>query len=117
MKGLRRRWFTRLVPWAQRYQPVREDALADVGLGWPALRRMVREVGRRLVRAESIASPDDVFWLSWDELETAARALDASQPVSDYRRTTAERRATWDRECKVTPPVVLPKKGGALHGV
>ncbi len=112
-KGLRRRWFTRLVPWAQRYQPVREDALADVGLGWPALRRMVREVGRRLVRAESIAGPDDVFWLTWDELETAARALDASQPVPDYRRATAERRATWERRRKVTPPVVLPIKGGA----
>jgi rifampicin phosphotransferase len=92
---------------------VREDALADVGLGWPSLRRMVREVGRRLVRSESIAGPDDVFWLTRDELETAARALDASQLVPDYRRATAARRATWERERKVTPPVVLPIKGGA----
>ena len=47
--------------WAQRCAPLREDALADVGLGWPVLRRMLREVGRRMVAAGAIAERDDVF--------------------------------------------------------
>src|SRR5262249_47325455 len=49
LKGLRLRWFTRLLRWAQRYAPLREDSLADVGLGWPLLRRILHELGRRLV--------------------------------------------------------------------
>ncbi len=103
----------RLVHWAQRYAPLREDALADVGLGWPLLRRMVSEVGRRLVVAGAIAERDDVFWLKVDEVEVAVRALDANQPTPVYGRVVAERRATWERERMVTPPVTLPLKGGA----
>ena len=113
LKGLRRRWFTRLLRWAQRYAPLREDALADVGLGWPLLRRMFREIGRRLVAAGAIAEPDDVFWLMRDEVQAAAHALDAKQTASDYRPVVVQRRATWERERRVTPPVVLPIKGGA----
>ena len=43
--------FTKLLGWAQTTAPVREDALADIGLAWPQLRRMLRELGRRLVDA------------------------------------------------------------------
>jgi amidase len=49
----RRDLFRRLLAPAQRFAPLREDALADVGLGWPLLRRMLLEVGRRLVAAEA----------------------------------------------------------------
>jgi pyruvate,water dikinase len=113
LKGLRRRCFTWLLKWAQRYAPLRENALADVGLGWPLVRRMVREIGRRLVGAGAVAERDNVFWLKREEVEVAARALDANQGVSDYRVVVTERRATWEREQRVTPPVALPIKGGA----
>jgi pyruvate,water dikinase len=112
-KGLRLRWCTRLLRWSQRYAPLREDALADVGLGWPLVRRMLREIGQRLSGAGSTASRDDVFWLMGDEVEAAARALDANQGMSDYRPLVAQRRAAWERERKVTPPAVLPDKGAA----
>jgi pyruvate,water dikinase len=118
LKGLRLRWFTKLLRWAQRYAPLREDALADVGLGWPLVRRMLHELGRRLVVADVIAVRDDMFWLKRSEAEAVARALDANQAVSDFRQVVAERRATWERERRVTPPVVLPIKGGArLMGI
>jgi phosphohistidine swiveling domain-containing protein len=113
LKGLRSRWFTRLLRWAQRYAPLREDALADVGLGWPILRRMLHEIGRRLVAAGNLAHREDVFWLKRNEVEAAARALDANQTPSDPRQIVVERRATWERERRVTPPVVFPIKGGA----
>jgi pyruvate,water dikinase len=111
--GLRLRLFKRVLGWAQRSAPLREDALADVGLGWPALRRILCEVGRRMVAAGAIAEPDEVFWLKWEEVEEAARLLDAGQPVEDDRRAIAERRETWQREHDVTPPVALPLKGGS----
>ncbi len=113
LRGLRLRWFRGLLRWAQRYAPLREDALADVGLGWPILRRMLHEIGRRLVAAGGLASCEDVFWLKQDEVETAARALDANRTPSDHRQLVVERRATWERERTVTPPVVFPIKGGA----
>jgi rifampicin phosphotransferase len=113
LKGFRLRWFTRLLQWVQRYAPLREDALADVGLGWPIMRRMLHEIGRRLAEVHEIAEPDDVYWLKVDELENVANALDANQPIQDFRGVVTERRARWERERMVTPPVNLPLKGGA----
>jgi pyruvate,water dikinase len=104
--------------WAQRYAPLREDALADVGLGWPVLRRMFHEIGRRMVDLSVLAQAEDVFWLKLDELEAATVALDAHQGVRDFRAAVTQRRTTWEQECTVTPPVVLPIKGGArLMGI
>lgn len=113
LKGLRLRWFTRLLQWEHRYAPLRENALADIGLGWPLLRRVFREIGRRLTEVHAIAEPDEVFWLKVDELELAANALDANQSVQDYYRAVSERRALWERERAVTPPVNLPIKRDA----
>jgi pyruvate,water dikinase len=74
---------------------------------------MLQVIGKRLAEVHAIAKPDDVFWLKVDELEAAANALDANQPVQDFRGVVAGRRATWERERMVTPPVNLPLKGGA----
>jgi phosphohistidine swiveling domain-containing protein len=111
LKGFRLRWFTRLLQWVQDYTPLREDALAGVGLGWPLLRSMLREIGRRLADSHAIAKPDDVFWLNVNELENAANALDTNQATQDFRGVVTERRARWERERMVTPPVNLPIKG------
>jgi phosphohistidine swiveling domain-containing protein len=110
--GIRLRLIRPLLRTAQRYGPLREEGLADVGLGWPLLRRIGREIGRRLVEAGAIAERDDVFWLKQEEVKAGAGALDANEAPQDYRGQVAERRATWEREAKVTPPVVLPIKGG-----
>jgi pyruvate,water dikinase len=109
----RRPLFRRVLGWAQRSAPLREDSLADVGLGWPVLRRILREAGRRMVAAGAMAEPDDVFWLKWDEVQGAVRLIDARQPVADYRHAIAQRRETWQREHEVTPPAALPVKGSA----
>src|SRR3712207_6761773 len=53
----RRRPFGRLLGWAQDVAPVREDALADVGLAWPVMRRMLLELGRRLAVACAVEKP------------------------------------------------------------
>jgi pyruvate,water dikinase len=93
---VRRGAFTRLLRWAQGYAPVREDALADIGLAWPQMRRMLAELGRRLVAAGRIAAPEDVYWLRPDEI--------AGGPVGDV----AERKALWRGRRRATPPQALP---------
>jgi pyruvate,water dikinase len=103
----------RLLRTAQRFAPLRENALADAGLGWPVLRRMLRELGGRLVARHSFAAPDDVFWLTLADIQAAAPALDAGHPTADYQPVVAERRATWARRRAFTPPPALPLKGGA----
>lgn len=110
--GPRRRLIARLLRGAQEFVVMREDGLADVGLGWPLLRRMLRELGRRLAERQAIAEPDDVFWLTLDELRHAARALDRGQVPTDMRPVAAERRATWERQRAQTPPIALPRRGG-----
>ncbi|HUT19519.1 MAG TPA: PEP/pyruvate-binding domain-containing protein, partial [Anaerolineae bacterium] len=47
LKGLRLKLFSKFIAPAQRYAPLREDGLADVGFGYPLLRKMLRELGRR----------------------------------------------------------------------
>jgi phosphohistidine swiveling domain-containing protein len=113
LRGLRLTTFQRLVEWAQRLAPLREDALADVGLGWPVVRQMLGEIGQRLVTRKVINTPDDVFWLTIDQLQEAANALDVGQLQAGYQASVAERRATWEKERALTPPVALPIKDGA----
>ena len=99
---VRARTFRRLLHWAQSVAPVREDALADVGLAWPQLRRMLREIGRRLQTAGVIAEPDDVFWLRRSEIdETLGSLVDQVE----------QRKELWRGQRRATPPQLLPKGG------
>lgn len=112
LRGPSRPLFRRLVGLAQRFAPLREDGLADVGLGWPVLRRMVREIGQRLVTSNAITVADDVFWLTQAEVLEAVIALDGGQSPANYQTPVGERRATWEGERMLTPPIVLPLKRG-----
>ena len=90
LRGPSRLLFRRLVGMAQRFAPLREDGLADVGLGWPVLRRMLHEIGQCLVTHNAITIPDDVFWLTQDELLEAVIALDRKQfPETIIRRSAS----------------------------
>jgi pyruvate,water dikinase len=103
-----RKLFDSTLARAQRFAPLREDALADVGLGWPVLRRMLRELGARLVTSGVLESADDVYWLRLAELRVA---LDGA--TGDLRPTVERRRQRWAFERRAVPPSSLPIKGGA----
>ena len=119
LPGPTRRWIGGLLGAAQRFAPLREDALADVGLGWPVLRRMVREIGRRLAAevggAQYLDEPDDAFWIELDELRAAAAALDGGRSPQVYKELVAKRRATWEQERAVKPPMALPVQRGVRY--
>jgi phosphoenolpyruvate synthase/pyruvate phosphate dikinase len=108
LKWLRLKLFRKLVTPAQKWAPLREDAIADVGLGYPLLRRMARELGRRCAQAGAIEQADDIFWLYQSEAEQMAAALDKHGPIERLAEHIRQRKATARAEMRVTPPPGLP---------
>jgi pyruvate,water dikinase len=114
LRGPRRRLLRWLLGGAQTFAPLREDALADVGLGWPLLRRKLLTIGARAVASGALPDADAIFWLSLDEARALCRALDAGTPAdAGLQARVAERRERFAVQRTVTPPVTLPLKGGA----
>jgi pyruvate,water dikinase len=109
LKGLRRKLFVKQLERAQRYAPLREDGLADVGMSYPLLRQMLRELGARFTAANMIAEPDDIFWLTQEEVEAAAEKVDHSESPQDHRTSVIERKAAWRAANRATPPLALPQ--------
>jgi len=109
LTGLRLRLFRKSIAPAQRYAPLREDGLADVGLGYPLLRQMLQELGRRFVAGGMIEKPDDVYWLNQDEVEQAAASLDRGETLGCLSATVSQRKVTWRAARRVTPPMMLPQ--------
>ncbi len=108
VRGVKRWAFMKTLPNAQKFAPLREEGLADLGLGYPRLRRMLLELGRRLVEAESISSKEDIFWLEESEAQMAAEALDQGKPLPAMQPVIAQRKGVWNAEKRVTPPTMLP---------
>jgi phosphohistidine swiveling domain-containing protein len=108
LTGLRLKIFRKLVGWAQTTVPLREDSIADLGLGYPLLRQMLLELGRRLVQAGVIEQAADIFWLYETEVIQAATALDKDEPVSRLAECIPQRKAVWRAERRVPPPPGLP---------
>jgi pyruvate,water dikinase len=109
LRGLRLNLFRRFLATAQRYAPLREDGLAEVGLSYPLLRQMLREVGSRFAACGVIEQADDVFWLTKDEVEQAAAALDRDETPDSLVSTVPQRKATWRAARRATPPLALPQ--------
>jgi pyruvate,water dikinase len=101
---VRRSVFQRLVAAAQRFAPIREDALADVGLAWPRLRQLLGELGRRLVNDGVIDEPDQVYWLHDHELKDWLSGVTLGSRTDDVAR----RKAVWRGQRLATPPQMLP---------
>jgi pyruvate,water dikinase len=73
------------------------------GPGMYQLRRVLVEWGRRLATAGVIEHPDDVFFLTVDELRETARLL----PAGDRRRLVAARQAEMAYFRTIEPPPTL----------
>jgi pyruvate,water dikinase len=113
---VRRFLFQRLVRWAQRFAPYREEALFYVGAAWPLLRRFALELGRRLTEAGSLAAPEDVYFLESDELAEAIAAWAAGESRPDLARLAQERRALREARKRLHPPAAVPPTSGMRLG-
>jgi pyruvate,water dikinase len=116
LNPIQRPIFKRLLRWAQRYSPFREEALFYVGAAWPTLRRLAHELGQRLAEAGSLDTADDVFYLETAELAaaSAARADGVSQP--GLAKLARERRTLREARKRLEPPVSVPPDGRMKFG-
>jgi rifampicin phosphotransferase len=105
---LRRRLFRLLLGWAQRFGPDREQALFYMGAGWPTLRRLALELGRRLVDGGSLLEEEDVFFLETSEIQAAIAARADGQARPELARQARERRELREARKRLHPPPVVP---------
>ena len=99
-----------LLTWAQHTGPLREDALAAMGLFVSPARGLLRELGGRLVDAGVLAEPLDVCWVTLPEARRLAADLDAGRvPGDNLQSRVAERKADFRGQRKSRPPQYLPK--------
>ena len=100
--------FHRLLEEAKRYYPLREEGLFYLGAGWPALRRLALELGRRLVEVGTLASPDEVFYLANAELEEAMEAQTESRGLPEYQGKAADRFQLREARKRLRNPPQIP---------
>jgi phosphohistidine swiveling domain-containing protein len=79
-------------------------------LGYPILRQMLHELGRRFERAGLIAQGEDIFWLEADEVEDAVALLERGGQSAALAEQVAQRKATHEALNRVSPPPMLPPK-------
>jgi len=108
LKGLRGKIVRKALSWAQTLAEVREDGIADIGLGYPLLRRMLLELGERFFRAGAVEQANDIFWLTEEEVRLAVKKLKHHEPQESRVDEIRERKMKWQAEKRVTPPAQLP---------
>ena len=108
LKGLRRWIFVKALNWAQPLSEVREDALADIGLGYPVIRQLLHALGERLVKSGVLREAGDIFWLEKAEVEEAVAALAGGQAPENLLDRVDQRKAFWQKAKSATPPPMIP---------
>ena len=104
----RRRLLEVLLGWAQRCGPDRAQALFYMGAGWPTLRRLALELGRRLAERGSLRTAEDVFFLHTPELRTAISAREEGRAIPELASVAHQRRQLRDARKRLHPPPVVP---------
>jgi pyruvate,water dikinase len=109
LKGLRLKWFHKYLASAQRYAPLREDGLAEIGLAYPLIRQMLRELGQRFAQQQVILIADDIFWLTEGEVMLTATRQDVGLPLGSLAENISLRKAERRAALSVNPPMTLPQ--------
>jgi pyruvate,water dikinase len=105
---LRRGVFLKILRWAQRLAPYREESMFYVGSAWPALRRLTLELGRRLADGRSLSVAEDVFFLQTAELQAASQARAIGQSRPDLATLARDRRQLRGARRRLHPPAAVP---------
>ncbi len=108
LRGLRRWLFVKVMKWAQSLSEIREDALADIGLGYPLLRRMLLRLGGLMVQAGAIDEAGDIYWLEKTELEKCVSALESKLDLPVLQESVEQRKSFHKQVKGVIPPPMLP---------
>jgi len=106
---LRRRLFRWTLAWAQAGASIREDVFFYALQGWPLARKAFLEQGRRMVQSGRLTAADDVFFLTWAELQEEMEQSETTP--QDWRACVESRRREHERCAHATPPAQVPAEG------
>ena len=93
-----RHWFT------HRFYYIREECMSYLGSAWPTLRRLVAELGQRLVETGTFLLPDDVYYCTTAELTEAIDARREGKALPEMGQRAAERRELREARKRLHPP-------------
>ena len=113
-KGRQRLEFLRFYWTARINYPSREEALFHMGLAWSTFRPLALELGRRLVDTGMLSCPDDVFYVTSEDLALAIEAKSAPRPMSELADRADEQRGLRALRFRMDQPAAIPpaeKKG------
>lgn len=109
LRGRKLKRFQKNLQRAQKFAPLREDGLAEVGLSYPIIRKGLRVLGNRMVNAEVLGKVADIYWLEERELIQAAQSLDKGKTPEPLKELIPQRKAVWRVARTVAPPLMLPQ--------
>lgn len=103
---------------ARRFHEIREDTRFYAMMAMPVLRRMFLAAGWHLCEIGIMNRSDDVYWLTWHELEAVLKDFPPSPADIDRLRTLIARRKVIYEELKNLPFVDprLFRITGVSHG-
>ena len=101
-------WLHKALKWALECAPLREDSLADMGMGHALIRRLLAELGKRLTARSALKDPQDIYWLKEAELVELTKKMGADEKTTDYEQIIIERKQTWKDQLRISPPAILP---------
>jgi pyruvate,water dikinase len=110
LRGLKRWAFKTALNWGQSLAEVREDALAEIGLGYPMIRERLSELGRRFVEAGVIREVRDIYFLEKSEIDACVAEMERDMAPPALTDRVEERTAFLKRAAQVTPPPTIPPK-------
>jgi phosphohistidine swiveling domain-containing protein len=107
-RGLRGWAVRKALNWAQSMAQVREDSVASIGLAYPRVRELLKELGYRMTHTGVILEPTDIFWLEASEIEASLTALDDGNHLDSMQDKVEQRKASLAAAKKLMPPTQLP---------
>jgi rifampicin phosphotransferase len=110
LKGLKHWIFTKALNWGQSMAEVREDALSEIGLGYPMFRALLLELGARLTAQGVLDQASDIFMLEKAEVEAGVSSLMSAASEQDFKVRVNQRQAFMARVEQIAPPPMMPEK-------
>jgi rifampicin phosphotransferase len=105
----RLRTFRTLLADAQHFAGVREEQARELTIAWPIMRRAVVRIGEAIAATGAIADPDDVFFLTRDEVHALLEGR------ADGSVDVVGRRARRDAAARLVPPLLVGSPGAMLR--
>ncbi len=103
---LNRMRFRRLLRRVQRDYHLREEALGYLGQAWPTLRRFALELGMRLNNINKLSKPEDIFYLTTEEISNAIESASAmDSKTKELCKRATSRKLLREAQKFLNPPL------------